>query len=142
MHYNQSYIASKINTSPTHQKKYASYLYGLKAEEMAAGYLQLQGYQILNIRYKTGLGDIDIICSKNDVIAFVEVKASKKYVVEELPYQKKRKNSMVALQFLAENSQYGDFNIRFDFLAIKNGDVIAHIKNAWELEALEYSWGV
>ncbi|HCD85470.1 MAG TPA: YraN family protein, partial [Agrobacterium sp.] len=48
---------------------------GHAAEYWAALYLLLRGYRILAIRYRTRLGEIDLIARKRDVIAIVEVKA-------------------------------------------------------------------
>jgi putative endonuclease len=47
---------------------------GTKWEQLAAAYLESQGYVILATNYRCRLGEIDIIASQNDVIVFVEVK--------------------------------------------------------------------
>ena len=49
---------------------------GEKAEQFVAQQLQAQGYEILDARYAiTGYGELDIVCRKNKVLYFVEVKA-------------------------------------------------------------------
>lgn len=45
------------------------------SEYIAAAYLFLKGYRILALRYRTRLGEVDIIARKGDVVVFVEVKA-------------------------------------------------------------------
>lgn len=48
--------------------------FGAAGEKLAADYLKKQHYKILSKNYKNKLGEIDIIASKGNVIAFVEVK--------------------------------------------------------------------
>ena len=60
-----------------------SYKYGIFAEYVVAVYLILKGYRILEKRYKTKVGEIDILAVKGrDLIAF-EVKARRKQEVQE-----------------------------------------------------------
>ncbi|WP_343564465.1 YraN family protein [Kiloniella sp. b19] len=48
---------------------------GLRAETLAALYLVLKGYRLLGKRYKTRVGEIDLVMQKGQVLVFVEVKA-------------------------------------------------------------------
>ncbi|KQR77995.1 YraN family protein [Rhizobium sp. Leaf341] len=48
---------------------------GALAEYLAALALMLRGYRIVAFRYRTKLGEIDIIARRGDLIACVEVKA-------------------------------------------------------------------
>ena len=48
---------------------------GHAAEWRAVWRLRLAGYSILARRYKTRLGEIDIVARRGGVLAFVEVKA-------------------------------------------------------------------
>ena len=48
---------------------------GRRAEWMAALALMLKGYRIAALRYRTPLGEIDIVARKGDLVALVEVKA-------------------------------------------------------------------
>ena len=47
---------------------------GRFGEQVAAKYLQNKGYKILAKNYYTREGEIDLVCQKDDVIIFVEVK--------------------------------------------------------------------
>ncbi len=47
---------------------------GKEGEEIAAKFLLNKGYKILERNYHTRFGEIDLITSKNNVLAFVEVK--------------------------------------------------------------------
>ncbi|KKU99152.1 MAG: hypothetical protein UY33_C0036G0012 [Candidatus Amesbacteria bacterium GW2011_GWA1_48_9] len=50
---------------------------GRRGEEIAAGFLQRKGYELVLRNYSTRYGEIDLICRGNGVIVFVEVKAKK-----------------------------------------------------------------
>lgn len=47
---------------------------GRFGEELAAKYLQKNGYRILARNFRKGYGEIDIITQKEDTLVFVEVK--------------------------------------------------------------------
>jgi len=46
---------------------------GHVSEYLAAAFLMLKGYRIVALRYRTRLGEIDIIARKGDLAVFVEV---------------------------------------------------------------------
>ena len=50
---------------------------GRRGEEIAAGFLQRKGYELVLRNYSARYGEIDLICRGNGVIVFVEVKAKK-----------------------------------------------------------------
>lgn len=47
---------------------------GKQGEDIAVRYLEQQGYRILNRNYHSRYGEIDVICERQRVIIFVEVK--------------------------------------------------------------------
>lgn len=51
-----------------------SYQLGHWAEEFACNHLKKSGFKILNRRFHTRFGEIDIIASKKDCLYFIEVK--------------------------------------------------------------------
>ncbi len=111
-----------------------SYYFGKFAEKIAAAFLTLKGYKILAKRYKNHFGEIDLIAKKFSTVVFIEVKARRgKYLVEEVlrPKQLQRiKRS--AEYFIAQNQQFHDKNIRFDFIEIGRNFWPKHQKNFWE----------
>jgi len=48
---------------------------GALGEEVACRYLEEKGMQVIERNFKRGIGEIDIIAKKSDVIHFVEVKS-------------------------------------------------------------------
>jgi putative endonuclease len=52
-----------------------AYGFGLQAESLAALWLRLKGWRVLDRRFRTAAGEIDLVVRRGSVIAFVEVKA-------------------------------------------------------------------
>ena len=52
-----------------------AYLFGQKAETLAALWLRLKGYRILARRFRAPPGEIDLVARRGRVLALVEVKA-------------------------------------------------------------------
>lgn len=50
--------------------------FGAFAENLAADFLTQRGYLILDKNFRRKWGEIDLVASKNDILVFVEVKAS------------------------------------------------------------------
>ena len=59
----------------TIQARQAAHRLGHVAEWRAVWRLRLAGYSVLARRYKTKLGEIDIVVRRGGILAFVEVKA-------------------------------------------------------------------
>ena len=113
--------------------------FGQRSEHLAAEYLKLKGYRILETNYRSGAGEIDIIARDKKTLVFVEVKArsssrfgSPKAAVTPA---KQRKISMAALEYLKRTDQTG-VRARFDVVAIDTAagtPAIEVVKNAFTL---------
>src|SRR5207253_4422376 len=68
-------MARNSNPRP---ERVAAHLVGLSAESRAAAYLIAKGYRIVARRFRSGVGEIDIIARRRNMIVFVEVKARAK----------------------------------------------------------------
>lgn len=111
-----------------------TYQFGIIAERIAMIFLILKGYKILAQRYKNHFGEIDIIARKSRVVIFVEVKARKtKAIIEEVlrPNQLARIKRSAEI-FIAQNPQFHNHNLRFDFIEIGKNFWPKHQKNFWE----------
>jgi len=113
--------------------------FGKKAENDAVRYLKKNGYRILEMNYRTKLGEIDIIAKDGKTLVFVEVKARRSTLYGHpkwaITAKKKRNMSMVALHYLKSIHQ-SEAKARFDVVTIspdKNTSKIEIIKNAFEL---------
>lgn len=115
-----------------------SYSKGVLAEKRAAMQLRLQGYKILQERYKTKFGEIDLIVQKDSLIAFVEVKAhqSKVSSLNAVTQKSRRRIEQSALWFLSQHPEFNEFDMRFDVMVFKGGGIWGqHLDNAWMLES-------
>jgi putative endonuclease len=114
-----------------------TYRKGLWAESLGAAYLAVKGYRILARRYKTPVGEIDILAEKGGVIAAVEVKARDRMedaMTAVTPHSRGR-IERAALHYIAGHPQYAGRSIRFDVITIKLPFFIRHIDNAWRPRA-------
>lgn len=106
--------------------------YGVYGEEIASDHLLHQGFEILNTRYKTKYGEIDLIAKRDNLLVFVEVKARNAPMHLDLIDQNKiKRTGEAALFFLGENPHYSDHEMRFDLIIIIDGEVHEHLENAW-----------
>lgn len=97
------------------------------------------GYRILEMNYRTKLGEIDIIARDGKTIVFVEVKARRStqfgHPKWAITPKKKRNMSMAALTYLKSTHQ-SEAKARFDVVTISPGKDASKIeitKNAFEL---------
>jgi putative endonuclease len=61
--------------SPPRPDEVAAFWVGISAESRAAAYLVAKGYRILVRRWKSPLGEIDIVVRRRKTLIFVKVKA-------------------------------------------------------------------
>jgi putative endonuclease len=117
------------------KNKKAAYDFGILAETLSVLYLRLKLYSIIERRYKTYAGEVDIIAKRAKSIVFIEVKARKnsKDTHEVLSRRQQIRITRAAQVFLSNNKKFGASNIRFD-LILFTPKFIKHIKNAWESE--------
>lgn len=111
---------------------------GRAAEKLAAIYLRMHGYRILDTNFHSRFGEIDIIAKIFKTIVFVEVKArgenalaAPSYAVDEI----KQKKILKTAQLYVYYKKLDGMDMRFDVIQItKNGmhSKIEHIKNAFE----------
>ena len=111
-----------------------SYDKGILAEIYVALFLVLKGYKILAWRYKTRVGEVDLIARKRDTIVFVEVKQrpSLEKALEATTPRMRRRIAAASRHFLSRHIPSSpSFTARFDLAAIA-GFRIRHLDNAWE----------
>ena len=99
-------------------------LLGQKGEEIAAAYLQKNGYTILsrNFRYKS-FGELDIIASKKGKLVFVEVKTIKArpnfQPEDQITTKKEKQLRKMAQIYLSANKLPMDAPQQIDIIAIE-----------------------
>ena len=106
---------------------------GLRAEAIAKLYLQMKGYHVLADRFKTPLGEIDLIVKKDNVVAFIEVKLRKTEdaAAEAIHAKNQSRVRNAAELYLQKHPEYNEYELRFDALVMAPGRWPRHIQNAW-----------
>lgn len=109
---------------------------GKFGEDKAVEYLKKQGYQIIERNFRYARAEIDIIASRDDFLAFVEVKLRRnlKYGLPQsaVDYRKQEKIKRAAQFYLMKNKN--DKKIRFDVISIQINDSsgrLKHFENAF-----------
>jgi putative endonuclease len=111
----------------------ATFRRGRAGERLAALYLRFKGYRILATRYKTPVGEADIIAARGKTLVFAEVKARGDYAAaaEAITARQRRRVWRAAEHFLGQNPRFGAHTIRFDALVVLPHFRVHHIENAF-----------
>lgn len=118
-------------------KTHSRYKIGIWAEYWAACVLTLKGYRVRALRYKTKVGEIDLIARRGKTIIFVEVKyrpdqAQAIAAVQPQAQKRIRRAAEYYLQSINEKESFTfDPEIRFDVIGITPKLGIRHVKNAF-----------
>jgi putative endonuclease len=109
-----------------------SYQTGLRAENLAAWFLRLKGYRILARRYKTPVGEIDLVARQGKAIVFVEVKArgAMDAALESIHQRQAGRIMRAAEYYLSAQRQTGS-EMRFDVIAIRPPFHLSHLRGAF-----------
>lgn len=95
-------------------------------------YYMLNLYWPLKHRYKTKLGEIDLIFKRGNKIIFAEVKTRKYGMHENIVTGAQQKRIVHAAQiFIAQNKRYQNYDMRFDLAVITPYKMPEIIENAW-----------
>ena len=113
---------------------------GRLAETFAVNYLRLNGYKILEQRFKTREGEIDIIAQHKDCLVITEVKQrqSRLDAHESItPFAQRRIDAATDI-YIAENSFAHTMGVRFDAVFLIGPSPmrwkVEHIIDAWRME--------
>ena len=98
---------------------------GKTGEDLAAAELAARGYAILERRYRTRYGEIDIVADDRGTIVFVEVRARATRdcgtAAESVTPRKQRQLASMAVDYLGRR-RFTDRPCRFDVVAIDDAD--------------------
>jgi len=114
--------------------RYRANRLGHRGEWLAALALMLKGYRIIARRYRTKLGEIDLIARRGDLVLIVEVKARPTLIaaMEAVAYQSERRIEAAADLWLARQPDYGKLSVRFDLVAVLPRRWPVHVENAFQ----------
>ena len=107
---------------------------GGRGEGLAADYLARVGYGIVARNYRTRWAEVDIVASRGEDLAFVEVKCwdalGRESLGQSIDARKQRKIRRAADTFLSERPDFRDRHVRFDVIFIQGGS-LEHLEGAF-----------
>lgn len=112
----------------------AAFRTGISAESRAAALLIAKGFRILARRYRTAVGEIDIVARRRKLLVFVEVKARDKFDDAAWSVTDRQRARIVAAAeaWLAANPDHGFDDMRFDAVLVAPGRIPRHIPAAFD----------
>ena len=112
----------------------AAFRTGLSAESRAAAYLIAKGFRILARRWRSPVGEIDIVARRRKLLVFVEVKARERLDDAAWSVTERQKARIVAAAeaWLAMNEGVSLEDIRFDAILVAPGRLPRHIPAAFD----------
>jgi len=104
-------------------ERVAAFNTGLSAESRAAVFLIAKGYRIMARRFRSGVGEIDIIAKRRNTVIFVEVKARAKLddAAWSVTPQQRARIIAAAEAWLARHPEHGSCDFRFDAFLVAPG---------------------
>src|SRR5689334_2240953 len=115
-------------------ERVAAFGLGLSAESRAAAYLIAKGYRIAARRWKSPVGEIDIVARRRNLLVFVEVKARAGFdeaAFAVTPYQRRRILS-AARAWLARHPDDATCAMRFDAVLVVPWRLPRHMPGAFD----------
>ena len=115
-------------------ERLAAFRTGLSAESRAAALLMAKGYRIVARRFKTPVGEIDIVARRRRVLVFAEVKARAALddAAEAVTGRGRRRIIAAAHAWLAAHPDDVTAEIRFDVIMVAPGKLPRHVANAFD----------
>ena len=106
---------------------------GRRAERIAAWWLRLQGYRILEQGFRVPVGEIDLI---GGTLAVIEVKRRAKLAEagEAIRRRQQRRVVHAAQAYLQRHPELARLQLRFDALLLVPRRLPHHIKDAWKAD--------
>ena len=122
-------------SKPKSKARIAAYRGGHRGELLAALFLRCKLYRIVQRRYKTPVGEIDLIAERFGTTVFVEVKARRRAdsEAETLEAVNQARIVRAAQYWLARHPAKAATPLRFDIVFVTPGRWPRHLVNAFGL---------
>lgn len=106
---------------------------GRRAEVLAALVLMLKVYRIVSLRYRTPVGEIDIVARKRDLVAFVEVKARRDLAagVDAVSYPAQRRIAAAGELYISRQRDSARLSWRHDLIVVSPWRWPVHLEDAF-----------
>ena len=107
---------------------------GLSAESRAAAFLIAKGYRIVARRWRSPVGEIDIVARRRKTLVFVEVKARERLddAAEAVIGRQQRRIIAAAEAWLASHPDDVNSDMRFDVVLVAPKSMPRHILAAFD----------
>ena len=132
------------------RKKRRDWVFGRLAEEICSWHLRFRGYRILARRFRTAVGEIDIVARRGRTLAVVEVKTRTRRdaaaeavsarqrrriarAAEAVSARQRRRIARAAEAFLQQHPGCAGLDARFDVMLIAPWRLPVHMKDAWRI---------
>jgi putative endonuclease len=107
---------------------------GLSAETRAAAFMLAKGYRIAARRWRSPVGEVDLVVRRGRVLVFVEVKARVGFdaAAEAVTPRQQRRIAAAAAAWLASHPDDANCDIRFDVVLVAPWRFPRHIQAAFD----------
>lgn len=119
---------------PKSAKRLAAETFGRRGEDIAAWYLRSKFYRVVEKRYKTPVGEIDLIVDRPGLLVFVEVKARQRREdeLDAMLHVNRRRVVRAAQFYLTRNPRLTEMPMRFDVIFLAPFSWPRHVKDAFD----------
>jgi putative endonuclease len=119
---------------PARAERQVAFRTGISAESRAAAFLIAKGFRILARRWKSPVGEIDIIARRRSLLVFVEVKARE--TIDDAAWavsERQRARIIAAAEaWLAQHQDDRIRDIRLDVMLVAPGRIPRHLPAAFD----------
>jgi putative endonuclease len=118
-------------------ERQAAFRLGLSAETRAAALLLAKGYRIVARRWRSPVGEIDLVARRGRLVVFVEVKARARLddAAEAVTPRQQRRITAAAQAWLANHDEDAGCELRFDAILVAPRRWPRHLVAAFEAES-------
>jgi putative endonuclease len=129
-----STVPSKDPKQAPRPERQIAFRTGISAESRAAALLIAKGFRILARRWKSPVGEIDIIARRRALLVFVEVKARETLDDAAWAVSERQRSRIIAAAeaWLAQHADDRIRDIRFDAMLVAPGRIPRHIPAAFD----------
>jgi putative endonuclease len=122
---------------PPSARRIKAFKLGVSAEGRAALYLAAKGFRPLAKRWRSPVGELDLVVKRGNLLVFVEVKARPRLdeAAEAVLPRQRRRIVAAAEAWLAAHPEHAGYDMRFDAVLVAPGRLPQHIVAAFEVES-------
>jgi putative endonuclease len=126
-------LTTRATRSPQPERQVA-FRVGISAESRAAALLIAKGFRILARRFRSPVGEIDIVARRRHLLVFVEVKARERLDDAAWSVTERQRARIIAAAeaWLADHPDPSIQDIRFDAMLVAPGRMPQHIPAAFD----------